>query len=234
MLIELLAVGAGLAAGWAAAWLAAIISNWLGAKGYWSKIATVGRSIQTSEDQHQFLRQYARLWPILLAIVAKKSCVALAGLLPVLITYVCLETAVSNFCQSLVPRMEFAPPQTLVVRNAALTQQLDAHNCSLANSPQWRGPAEISAQEGQFHSTDLIRKQAYAAGWPQRLLLGLLGFSMLVSAAPDHMELPWLLVCPSWNDNNVLWPYLNDWEFDFFVAVCLASIVGTLVTRWRS
>lgn len=232
--IELLACGAGLVSGFAAAWLATVSSRKLGAKGDWWRMMAVGRALLTSEDQNHFFRQYVAFWPVMCLFVAKKFATAAVALLPVLLTFVCLAPWASGFWESHASHIEFAPPQHLVVEHFGKTLHLQPNRCTIPTGADLDGPAVISIPEGRLYCAQLTYKQATSSNWFERGLLSLLGFEMLEWERPGHVEGPRLLVRPSCDDNNVLWPYLSDWEFDFFVAVCIASVAGTLVARSRA
>lgn len=63
------------------------------------------------------------------------------------------------------------------------------------------------------------------------MLFDLLGFDLHETPEALVESAPFLVLRPDHGDDNFLWPYLSDLEFDFFVAFMLASMVIFLLPQ---
>lgn len=200
----------------------------------WRQLAVLGRSLLSPDSQTHVLEEYLRLWPALFAFTAKRLAIAAIALSPVAVTLACLTPLASRLADKQAIGIVFAPPQPLVVEIVGRSYHIDEYNHTIPMAASVDQPAVISVGGGRLQCATLVRKQAYASGWAERLLLRSLGFAILEADRPCHAETHWFLIRPSRGDANLLWPYLSDWEFDFFLMVCLASPVGLYALKSRS
>jgi hypothetical protein len=86
-LLKLIACAAGLGAGLVAARLSVLTSARLGDAGFWQQLAAVSRLLLSADDDKQFLREYLRLWPVLVKFVARQLAVALTATTPIALAF---------------------------------------------------------------------------------------------------------------------------------------------------
>jgi hypothetical protein len=87
---ELVTCIVGLGAGLVAAWLSIITSERFGDSGFWRQLAKVSRLLVSSDEEHYLFREYLRLWPVLIVLVAKKFAVTAIAILPIALAFAAL------------------------------------------------------------------------------------------------------------------------------------------------
>ncbi|MEO1018945.1 MAG: hypothetical protein AAFY56_14820, partial [Pseudomonadota bacterium] len=65
------------------------------------------------------------------------------------------------------------------------------------------------------------------------LLFDSLAFEVFPIAEDTQTAWPYIVVRPSHQDGNFLWPFLSDLEFTFFVVFCIATFAGYFWSKRR-
>ena len=233
-LLEIGASGLGLAAGALAAVFWTVLSARLGDDGFWPQLHEVLKLLLADDQEDQFFKQYLRLLPLFLRHILTKLLITLVAFSPVAIFMLGFSPLAKRVWYQRATHVEVAPPQELIVRLTPATLRLDETNNKIPYSDELSGPAQISTIAGEFRCATLMQKQAYSSSVFQQLFLSMIGFKLIEPENSDNLVSgPTLLLQPVSGDNNSLWPYLNDWEFDFFAGVSFASIVGLIVSKVR-
>jgi hypothetical protein len=224
---------AGAAAGFLAVWLSMVSTRRLGDDGFWRRLASFARAVLAADGHVSLLAAYVQLWRSLMVFLAKKLVIAMVGLSPVVLTFACLAPLARARWDAQATHIEVAPPQQLCVERAGHVQRLDERHFKILREPALDGPAIIVTSRGRLRCATLLRKQAYTPHWYERWLLGSLGFEILEPDPTFQPDMSTLIARPSRGDRNPLWPYLSDWEFAYFAAVCLAFGIGVLVPQCK-
>lgn len=232
--IELMVIGLGIAMGALAGWLWSITSARLGDDDFWSRLDEVSKLLFSDGAEDQFLRQYLRMLPALAKYVAKKLAILVLAFAPVAIAFVLVAPYATREWYKHATHIEVTPAQQLTVRIEGQQLRLDKANNSPLDSVNLNAPATLSLEAGEFRCKTLMRKRAYSPHRIRAYGLLMLGFKGLDPIRLDRADRTRsILVQLSSGDNNILWPYLNDWEFDYLLAVSLASVGCMLVLRKR-
>ncbi len=237
-LLELLASAAGFASGFLAASLSVICSSRLPATDFWPRVKRFSELLVAADEQRDFLRQYIALWPVLGRYLARNLVLMIAALVPIILSWWLFSiAAVRVTCPSAVFVL-MAPSQQVTIQwpgDPAQEQSplsLQPHENRVKTAVGLEQPVVFSLPEGRLRCSTLIHKHAYASRWTGRLSFALLGFRTMSEERPPG-NLRWLLVQPDRGDDNVLWPYLSDWEFVFFVAIALGALFVPISRRTK-
>ena len=230
---ELIACVIGIGVGLAAGRIAHRVSRRLGDDGFWLRLARVSRALLDADSEISIIREYVQLWAALCKFVIRTAVTMLLALSPVLLGFVGLETAANRYTKPIAALVAITPVQSVVVNLAGQSLTFDSKNPLIPATMGLDAPAVINVQHGSMHCNRLARKQAYASRVSDRLVLFSLGFELL-PLVPADASIVMVLIRPFNDDNNALWPYLSDWEFDFFVSVGLASVAGTFLSKRRT
>lgn len=232
--LEIVVSGVGLAVGGLAGWLWSFISDRLGDDDFWQRLRTVVGLLVSAEGEDRFFQEYVKLLPLLMKFLAKKLITLALAFAPVVIAFLSLTLLATPVWNKRLTHVEVSPPQVLSVDVAGETLHLDESHNAIPSSVDLNAPAVLHTKAGEFHCESLMEKQAYSPHLLQWLTLIMLDWDMLAPQTSEPADAaPSILLRPSSGDDNVFWPYLNDWEFDFFVAVSLGSIIGILVPKVR-
>jgi len=232
--VELLAGGLGLIVGGLASGLWSWLSKRLGDDGFWPRLNQVMQLLLSSEPDNQFFREYLKLLPFFVKHVAKKLAVALVALSPVVLAWLMLSPLANSVWYRHPIDVEIYPAQALSIRTADSTLELHETDGKIPYSDELARAVSLITAAGEFQCPTLLRKQAYSSTLVQRWLLPLIGFQLLAaSESVEPLGGAAFLIQPTSGDNNCLWPYLNDWEFDFFACLSLASVAGMAFSKVR-
>jgi len=232
--IELMAVGVGIVTGAMAGWLWSTTSARLGDDGFWSRLNETSKLLWSDDTEDQFLQQYLRLLPALAKYVAKKLVILALAFAPVAIAFITLAPYATQAWYKRATHIEVTPAQQLTINISGRELRVDETNNAIPDSVDLNAPATLSLEVGEFRCHTLMQKRAYSPHRIHAFTLSMLGFAGLDPVRLDRTaRTPSILVQLSSGDNNILWPYLSDWEFDYWIAVSLASVGGMLVLRSR-
>ena len=232
--IELIVIGIGITTGALAGWLWSITSARLGDDDFWSRLNEVSKLLLSDVAEDQFLQQYLRILPALAKYVAKKLVILVLAFAPVVVAFVTLAPYATRQWYKRATHIEVTPAQQLTVSIAGQHFRLDESNSPPLSSLDLNAPATLSLAAGEFRCKTLMQKQEYSPHRIRGYGLAMIGFKRLDPIRLDPSDRTRsILVQLSSGDNNILWPYLNDWEFDYLIAVSLASVGCMLALRKR-
>lgn len=216
----------GIAVGGFATWLWREIHLRSGHDDFWHRFARVAQCAVSDDDANDFLKSYLNLLTRLPVYVGKRLFALVVALMPIVLLVTFLGPYAIEQRNGRARYIEVFPKQQVAVRLNDQSLNLDRNHglIPLRNDPNVA--ATFTTDYCVLHSDSLAKKFAASSSAIDHLLFKALGFDVQRIRATQASGKQLLVVRLSCGDSNVLWPYLNDLEFTFFVAVTLGSLVG--------
>jgi hypothetical protein len=224
-----IAVAAGVALGFVVALISRIVSARLGKGEFWAELPLLTRRLATGSDSDEFLRVYGRLLKLLGEYLARNAIQLVASFAPVVATVVLCGPAVMESYNLSALALAIHPKQPLTIVAGGERFESSAEGAAIQPIPRGDGRGSAITSAGEFEFASLWHNNAWCTtGW-SRVGMTLLGFDAHDSGSPGAF----LILRPSCGDSNPLWPYLNDLEFAFYLAIAAASGLTVLFLRKR-
>jgi hypothetical protein len=212
-------------------WMA--ISARLSGRRFWAQFAVTAQTLFSNADASQFLKQYLKLLPLFVIYIGQIVVTVLLATLPIIAGYEILSPWADRVWHDHATHLEIQTTQPVTLSTQGKSFELNQNQSSIPiDNLDLSKPAELVMEGGAIHCPTLLGKHAYTSSFWRWLLLTSLFFDDLDPASEIPTgPLPSVMVRSSSGDNNFCWPYLNDWEFDFLVAVCVGSVLSLFVPK---
>jgi hypothetical protein len=221
------AVGAALGAGVAS--ISRVVSRRFGGGEFWVALPELARDLVSQSDSDLFLRNYGRLLRLLAAYLFRNALQLGAAFAPVIATVVLLGPSVMELYNRGATELAVHPAQNLRIEADGAVYTTNSLGSAIVPAPDFAGSGVAAGRDGQFEVANPRRNSAWCTTEWGRLGMALLGFDTFPATDATGS----LVLRPRRGDTNPLWPYLNDLEFFFYLAMTVASGLTALILKSR-
>ncbi|RPI86553.1 MAG: hypothetical protein EHM42_05890 [Planctomycetaceae bacterium] len=224
-----IATAVGAALGIVVANISRAVSRRLTGEDFWSALPELTRALASQSESDAFLKTYGRLIRLLASYLFRNAVQLGASFAPVIATVLLLGPAVMAHYNRGAVELCVHPPRELRISAAGAQYATDSSGTSITPVPEFAGTGLATTELGQFEVANLRRNLAWCVSDWGRLGMGLLGFE--TQSATEATR--YLVLRPRRGDFTPLWPYLNDLEFFFYLAIAAASGATALFLKSR-
>ncbi len=221
------AVGAALGAGVAS--ISRSVSRRFGGGEFWGALPGLARALASQSDGDMFLKNYGRLLRLLAAYLFRNALQIGASFAPVVATVVLLGPSVMEVYNRGATELAVHPAQNLQIETEGAVYTTNSAGSAIAPAPDFAGSGVAIGRAGLFEVTNPRRNSAWCTTEWGRLGMAMLGFATF----PATDATGYLVLRPYRGDSNPLWPYLNDLEFFFYLALTVTSGLTALILKSR-
>lgn len=196
---------------------------------FWTELPQLTRALASGSDSDEFLRVYGRLLKLLCRYLAGNAVQLAASFAPVVATVVLCGPAVMEVYNHRAVALAIHPPHELKLDLEDEQFETNAGGSLIEPIPRSEKPGKAVTAAGEFPFESVRRNNAWCTGDWGQLGMSLLGFDAQLAPAGGGF----LILRPDCGDLNPCWPYLNDLEFLFYVAITAGSGVTAVVLKKR-
>lgn len=225
-----IAIAAGVALGIVVALISRLVSRRLGKADFWAELPRLTRTLASGSDSDEFLRVYGRLLRLLGGYLTRNAIQLVASFAPVVATVILCGPAVMESYNRGASALAIHPNQPVTLSIGGEQSESSEEGAVIRPMPRGEGPGSAITSAGDLAFDSVWHNNAWcASGWG-RFGMAMLGFDTHDSASTDVF----LVLRPFCGDGNPFWPYLNDLEFAFYLAIATASGLAVLFFKMRA
>ncbi|MFN0055445.1 MAG: hypothetical protein ACKV0T_25135 [Planctomycetales bacterium] len=198
----------------------------LGKSDFWTSFRRLtGELVTGNEDQ--FLQQYGQLLKLLGGYLGRNALTLCLSFLPVVLTVLFAAPAAMDRYNLQARWLEVHVAESVELRIGGQVLTSEGEPARFTPVPGEDGAGTVTLSTGELAFDSWLHNQAFSTSGAKCLGLELLGFhAHHVEQGPEL-----LIVRASRGDANFFWPYLNDAEFAFYLALSLASAIGMVILK---
>jgi hypothetical protein len=225
------AVVLGLAGGWLfhSVWRRLLPRAW--SREFWTTVPVSARGMLTSESTPDLLHHYRTLIVSLARYAGRNLLAVFVAMIPIIV--IALVLSALDPSARLAKSIE-VHPATAVAAAASAPGRWRAADDGLVISRSALGDSPVRLAGRILDASALKEKQALCASTVSCMLLDMMLFETHSAAASMRARLheP-VIVRPLLLNGNPFWPYLNDLDFGFFIALMSGGAAAALWGRRR-
>lgn len=208
-------IGLGLIFGWSfvVLWRVCVPRGALGR--VFSEMSEIAKAMNATDETSEFLKLYKRLLITVGRYVGRNLAGLFLACAPIVLVLVFVAPLVLDAWGKHADGIAAVPPLT--------------PSPELQFSTQGDGPFTLQSHGATIPIQQRVSRTAVCRSWGTCSLFGLLGFHVVEDSAALAADQDYLVVRPSHDDGNFLWPYLSDLEFAFFLAFMIATLLSFLL-----
>jgi len=197
-------------------------------RAFWRMLPDSARGMLTSDEPSDLLRHYRTLIVATARYAARNTLAVLVGITPIAVIFLLLDALALS--SRMAESVEVYPATAMVQAAGQVSDwRMDDERLLIDSDKLGDAPVQLAGQ--RLDREALAKKQVFCDTTVSCLLFDMLLFEThrIDSQAGSRMGGS-VIIRPVLLDSNLFWPYLNDFEFWFFIAAMLGSATAA---RWR-
>lgn len=197
-------------------------------RAFWRSLPDSARGMLTSDEPSELLRHYRTLMVATARYAARNTLAVLVGITPIAVIFLLLDALALS---SRMAESVEVYPATAMAQAAGGVSDWHMHDERLLIDRDQLGDAPVQLAGQRLDREALAEKQAFCDTTVSCLLFDMLLFEThRIDPRAGRRMGGSVIVRPVLLDRNLFWPYLNDLDFWFFIAVMSGS---TAAAWWR-
>ena len=200
-------------------------------RAFWRTLPDSVRGMLTSDEPSDLLRHYRTLIVATARYAARNTLAVLVGIAPIAVIFLLLDALALS---SRMAESVEVYPATAMAQAAGGVSDWHMHDERLLIDRDQLGDAPMQLAGQRLDREALAKKQAFCDTTVSCLLFDMLLFEThRIDPRTGHRMGGSVIVRPVLLDRNLFWPYLNDLDFWFFIAVMSGSAAAAWWRRHR-